>query len=64
MTLRTLTQYNSSTQQWSTSARFNCIYRPGSDLYIVYDEVRRDTLGLAEFRDHQIIVTFTYLSSR
>ena len=30
-------------------ARFNFIYLPGSDLYVVYDEVRRDTLGLEEF---------------
>ena len=42
LSLRTLTQYNSSRDQWSTSARFRYIYRPGSDLYIVYDEVRRD----------------------
>ncbi|MBI2402057.1 MAG: carbohydrate binding family 9 domain-containing protein [Gemmatimonadetes bacterium] len=63
MTLRTLTQYNSSTHQWSTSARFNFIYRPGSDLYIVYDEVRRDLPGLPEFRDRQLILKFTYLVS-
>lgn len=64
MTLRALAQYNSSTHQWSTSVRFNFIYRPGSDLYIVYDEVRRDVPGLAEFRDRQLILKFTYLLSR
>ncbi|MBI4538539.1 MAG: carbohydrate binding family 9 domain-containing protein [Gemmatimonadetes bacterium] len=64
MTLRALTQYNSSSHQWSTSARFNFIYRPGSDLYIVYDEVRRDVPGLAGFRDRQLILKFTYLLSR
>ncbi|MCH8255123.1 MAG: hypothetical protein IIB90_15125 [Gemmatimonadetes bacterium] len=64
MTLRTLTQYNSSTHQWSTSARFNFIYRPGSDIYIVYDEVRRDVPGLADFRDRQLLLKFTYLFSR
>jgi hypothetical protein len=67
-TLRTLTQYNSSTEQWSTSLRFNWIYRPGSDLYIVYDDVRRDIPGqppsLSTFSDKQLIVKFTYLLSR
>jgi len=64
--LRTLTQYNSSNEQWSTSVRFRYIYRPGSDLYIVYDEVRRDVAGSplpTEFRDHQLVVKMTYLIS-
>jgi hypothetical protein len=68
MTLRTLTQYNSSTEQWSTGVRFNWIYRPGSDLYIVYDDVRRDIPGalpgVDTFSDKQLIVKFTYLLSR
>ena len=68
ISLRTLTQYNSSTEQWSTSARFRYIYRPGSDIYIVYDEVRRDTNipvspFLEEFRDHQLLIKVTYLLS-
>jgi len=64
MTLRTLTQYNSSTHQWSTSARFRFTYRPGSDLYVVYDDVRRDVPGVPEFRDHQLVLKLTYLVSR
>ena len=64
MTLRTLTQYNSLTEQWSTSARFNYIYRPGSDIYLVFDEVRRDASGLTEIRDRQVLLKFTYLLSR
>ena len=68
VSLRTLTQYNSSTDQWSTSARFRYIYRPGSDIYIVYDEVRRDTNipvspFLEEFRDRQLLIKVTYLFS-
>lgn len=72
MSLRTLTQYNSQTEQWSTSARFRYIYRPGSDLYIVYDEVRRDIrdqgtgpnpLPTQDFRDRRLIVKATYLLS-
>ena len=65
LSLRTLTQYNSSRNQWSTSARFRYIYRPGSDLYIVYDEVRRDINGIPveEFRDRRLIIKATYLLS-
>jgi hypothetical protein len=64
MTLRTLSQYNSLTEQWSTSARFHYIYRPGSDFYIVYDELRRDPTGLSEFRQRNLILKMTYLVSR
>jgi hypothetical protein len=64
MTLRTLSQYNSLSEQWSTSARFHYIYRPGSDFYVVYDELRRDPTGLSEFRDRHLILKMTYLLSR
>jgi len=59
MMLRSVTQYNSLTEQWSSSARFRYTYRPGSDLFLVYDNVRRD--GLVEIRDHQFLVKATYL---
>jgi hypothetical protein len=64
MTLRTLTQYNSLTDEWSTSARLNYIYRPGSDIYLVYDELRRDGPGLEWVRDRRLLLKFTYLLSR
>ena len=66
LSLRTLSQYNSSREQWSTSARLRYIYQPGSDLYIVYDEVRRDINGIPvveEFRDRRLIIKATYLLS-
>jgi hypothetical protein len=69
MSLRTLTQYNSSSEQWSTSARFRYIYRPGSDIYIVYDDVRRDledlptTPFVEEYQDRRLIIKMTYLLS-
>jgi hypothetical protein len=62
--LATITQYNSLTRQWSNSGRFRYSYRPGSDIYLVYDEVRRDPIGLGEFRDRQLILKATYLLSR
>ena len=64
ISLRTLTQYNSLTDQWSTAARFRYTYMPGSDLYIVYDDVRRDGRGFTEIRDRQLILKATYLISR
>jgi hypothetical protein len=68
VSLRSLTQYNSLSEQWSTSARLRYIFRPGSDIFVVYDEVRRDTpIGLDpfvdEFRDRQLLIKFTYLFS-
>ena len=64
VSLRTLTQYNSLTEQWSTAVRFRYTYMPGSDLYIVYDEIRRDATGLVEIQDRQLILKLTYLLSR
>jgi hypothetical protein len=61
MTLRTLSQYNSLTDQWSTSARFHYIYRPGSDFFVVYDELRRDPTGLNEYRQRNLTLKMTYL---
>ncbi len=64
MTLRSVTQYNSLSDQFGTSARFRWTYRPGSDLYVVYDEVRRDPETLFEYRDRRVILKATYLLTR
>ena len=64
MTLRTLSQYNSSTDEISTSVRFNWIYKPGSDIYIAYDELRMDVPGVPWLRNRQLAVKMTYLVSR
>ncbi len=64
MTLRSLSQYNSSTHQFSTSIRYNFIYRPGSDLYIVYDGLQGNLPGRPELRNQQLVVKMTYLLSR
>ncbi len=63
MSLQSLTQYNSSTELWSTSARLRYTFRPGSDIYVVYDELRRDQIGFEEVRDRQLILKLTYLMS-
>jgi len=64
MTVRSLSQYNSLTRQLSTSVRYNFIYRPGSDLYVVYDELQGNTVGIPEVRNRQLILKMTYLLSR
>lgn len=64
MTLRTLSQYNSSTDEISTSVRFNWIYRPGSDIYIAYDALSMDVPGVPWLRNRQLEVKMTYLVSR
>ena len=64
MTLRSLSQYNSSTRQFSASVRYNFIYKPGSDLYIVYDGLQGNLPGRPELRNQQLVVKMTYLMSR
>ncbi len=66
MTIRSLTQYNSGTNEISNNVRFNFIYRPGSDLYVVYNELSQTGLPADIFgrRDRQLVVKFTYLLQR
>jgi hypothetical protein len=64
MTVRSLSQYNSSTRQLSTSVRYNYIFRPGSDLYVVYDGLQGQLPGRPELRNAQLVVKMTYLVSR
>jgi hypothetical protein len=64
MTVRSLSQYNSSTRQLSTSVRYNFIYKPGSDLYVVYDGLQGNLPGRPDLRNQQIVLKMTYLLSR
>jgi hypothetical protein len=65
-TIRSLTQYNSLTHDVTNNVRFNFIYRPGSDLYIVYNDLQQTGLTPDVFRpsDRQIVVKMTYLLAR
>ncbi len=66
MTIRSLTQYNSSTHEVSNNIRFNFIHRPGSDLYVVYNELRQTGLPSDIFaqKDRQLVVKVNYLVQR
>jgi hypothetical protein len=65
-TIRSLTQYNSLTSEVTNNVRFNFIYRPGSDLYIVYNDLQQNGLPQDAFQpsDRQIVVKVTYLLAR
>jgi hypothetical protein len=66
MTIRSLTQYNTSTHEVSNNVRFNFIYRPGSDLYVVYNDLSQTGLPADIFgrKDRQLVVKATYLLQR
>ena len=53
MTIRSLTQYNSSTHEISNNVRFNFIYRPGSDIYIVYNDLSQTGLAGRHLREER-----------
>ena len=65
-TVRSLTQYNSLTHEVTTSVRFNLIYRPGSDLYVVYNDLQQTGLPHETFgpSDRQLVVKLNYLLAR
>ena len=66
MTVRSLTQFNDSTNEISNNIRFNFIYKPGSDIYIVYNDLSQTGLPADVFgkKDRQIVVKATYLLQR
>ena len=63
-TLRSVTQYNSLTGQIGASARLRYTYAAGSDIYIAYDEVRREDVPLDQKMERRLVVKATYMVSR
>ena len=56
-----LVQVNTELDDVSSNLRFNYKYRPGSDIYVVYDE-RRDVEGMpTDIVDRRVTVKWTYL---
>ena len=60
LALLSLFQYNDSSKQFSTNVRFNWIPRPGSDLFIVYNELD-DTRGGLGVKNRSLVVKLNYL---
>ncbi len=56
--LNALIQYNSTLREISSNIRFNYIYKPLSDFFLVYNE-RRSSTG--EVRERALIAKLTYL---
>ena len=56
--LNALIQYNSTLQEISSNIRFNFIYKPLSDFFLVYNERRSNT---GEVRERALIAKLTYL---
>ena len=66
MTVRSLTQYNTASHEINNNIRFNFIYRPGSDIYIVYNDLSMTGQPADVFgkKDRQLVVKATYLLQR
>ena len=56
-----LIQYNSQSGAFSANVRINFIYRPGSDLFIVFNETRGISGGRWDPEARALIVKLTYL---
>jgi hypothetical protein len=59
LVLMSLLQYNDDTGQLSSNVRFNWIPRPGSDFFVVYNELD-DVLGSFGLRNRSLSVKFNY----
>ena len=66
MTIRSLTQYNTSTNEISNNIRFNLIHHAGSDLYVVYNDLRQTGLPADVFaqKDRQLVLKLNYLMQK
>jgi len=66
MTVRSLTQYNTASHEINNNIRFNYIYRPGSDIYLVYNDLSMTGQPADVFgkKDRQLVVKATYLLQR
>ena len=60
--LMSLLQYNSATRQLSSNIRFNWIPKPGTDLFVVYNELDERMPGLT-LRNRSLAIKLNYLFS-
>ncbi|MCH9647662.1 MAG: carbohydrate binding family 9 domain-containing protein [Deltaproteobacteria bacterium] len=62
LSLRGFVQYSDADELFALNVRFNWIYRPGADLFVVYNQTwNAPSLGDLALKDRQLIVKFTYL---
>ena len=61
LSLISLIQWNSNTGEVDINVRLNFIHRPGSDLFLVYNEGRRIEGEPRGVKDRSMALKFTYL---
>ncbi len=62
VSINTFWQYNDDAELMSLNTRFNWIYRPGADLFVVYNQTwTAPTFSSLTTFDQAVIVKFTYL---
>ena len=61
LTANALIQYNSLDNLISTNVRLNFIHRPGSDIFLVFNETRGDNISTSRLQDRGVIMKVTYL---
>ena len=57
-----LVQYNRRDDELSVSVRINFIHRPGSDLFIVFNEERGSAASIWDMNTRAAVVKLTYLA--
>jgi hypothetical protein len=62
LAVNALVQYNSLTKKLLTNLRLNFIHRPGSDLYVVFNEDRGDGISLRPVAYRGTAIKLTYLA--
>ncbi len=64
--LSALAQYSNVSDELGLNVRFNWIYRPGADLFIVYNQgwLAPDGVSMLDAVDRRLAVKFTYLFQR
>ncbi|MFQ5691371.1 MAG: hypothetical protein ACE5HQ_14010, partial [Gemmatimonadota bacterium] len=62
LTANALIQYNSLEKRISTNLRFDLIHRPGSDLFLVFNEERGSEASPWDFRSRGLVAKLTYLA--
>lgn len=56
-----LLQWNSSTRVFDANVRFNWIYRPGSDVYVVFGRTSEDRERAGDFVGQSLVIKVTRL---
>ncbi len=62
LSLNSFVQYSDASEQLNLNLRLNWIYRPGADLFLVYNQIwNAPSLGDLTSAERQLILKFTYL---